>query len=212
MKLQDILKILNLNSLWKDSTEYEKITAINQVLNDLVILGKAIYTEDPTGVSLQVDKYQNVTYRYLNETLGLELKEEDILALFQYSIMDFTNDVPLKSNFKSYPEKKNFLKVSYSTSYKVRTPIVTGNLPDYKEDLSRAIFTITQMSTYKVKDQVHAFDGQPFNIELKTSYKVRNPFSTSLINTIGYSSTFNIIDPHEKPLFVFDYLPTYLII
>ena len=46
--------------------------------------------------SKQLELYGNTTYKYLNDILGLNLKEEDVLALFQYSINDFTNDNPLE--------------------------------------------------------------------------------------------------------------------
>jgi len=200
MKLQDILKILNLNSLWKDSTEYEKITAINQVLNDLVILGKAIYTEDPTGVSLQVDKYQNITYRYLNEVMGLNLKEDVVLALFQYSLLDFTNDNPLDTTFVD-PVSEKILTLGYSVQFRNSQNIIGdltfGITPTVKiqykyqpQETKESILELSAKVSYK-DDIVKEDSNKNFSLDYLVNFSVRD-ISYPLTFDLDYSTTYSV--------------------
>ena len=100
MTLQTLVTILNLNDYFKDSDESVKITAINQVLNDFEIDDLLDGTSALT-FNFQVQRFHNLTYKQLNETLNLELTEEQILALFQYTINEISNENPLEVAFQT---------------------------------------------------------------------------------------------------------------
>lgn len=54
-----------------------------------------------SNFNFQVQKFHNLTYKQLNETLNLKLKEEEILALFQYTINEISNENPLEVAFQT---------------------------------------------------------------------------------------------------------------
>ena len=91
MTLQTLVTILNLNKTFRDSDESVKITAINQVLNDFE-LDDLLDGTSALTFNFQVQRFHNLTYKQLNETLNLELTEEQILALFQYTINELSNE------------------------------------------------------------------------------------------------------------------------
>lgn len=128
MTLETLITILNLNDCFKDSDESVKVTAINQVLNDLEI-DNLLDGTDALNFNFQVQRFHNLTYKQLNETLNLELTEEQILALFQYTINEISNENPLEVAFQTSIITDNVnrpARLNYQANWNI-PKIVTAN-------------------------------------------------------------------------------------
>ena len=200
MTLQTLVTILNFNDLFKDSPESVKITAINQVLNNLEIEKKYINGSEENGLALQVDKYQNVTYRYLNEVMGLNFKEDIVLALFQYSLMDFTNDNPLDTTFVD-PVSEKILTLGYSVQFRNSqniigdltfgiTPIVKIQYKYQPQETKESILQLTTKISYK-DDIVKEDSNKNFSLDYLVNFSVRD-ISYPLTFDLDYSTTYSV--------------------
>ena len=200
MTLQTLVTILNLNDLFKDSPESVKITAINQVLNDLEIEVKYINGSEENGLALQVDKFQNITYRYLNEVMGLNLKEDVVLALFQYSLLDFTNDNPLDTTFVD-PVSEKILTLGYSVQFRNSqniigdltfgiTPIVKIQYKYQPQETKESILQLTTKISYK-DDIVKEDSNKNFSLDYLVNFSVRD-ISYPLTFDLDYSTTYSV--------------------
>jgi len=200
MTLQTLVTILNLNDLFKNSPESVKITAINQVLNDLEIEKKYINGSEKNGLALQVDKYQNVTYRYLNEVMGLNFKEDIVLALFQYSLMDFTNDNPLDTTFVD-PISEKILTLGYSVQFRNSQNIIGdltfGITPTVKiqykyqpQKTKESILELLTKVSYK-DDIVKEDNNKNFSLDYLVNFSVRD-ISYPLTFDLDYSTTYSV--------------------
>lgn len=200
MTLQDIVRILNLNPLWKEASEDEKVTAINQYLNDIEV-STLLNGTDATNYGKQVDEYRNVTYKFLNETLCLELTEEQILSLFLFTVIDLTNDNPLEVSIIDPINEKTF-KLDYSVQFRNSLNI-----------LGEVTFAIIPTFGIKYKLQPQEQSELIMGIDCNATYKddiIKLPSNTSPNFVLDYLTKFKVRDLSYPLTFDLDYSVTYL--
>jgi len=200
MTLQTLVTILNLNDLFKDSPESVKITAINQVLNDFEI--QTAYLHDSTYIkySKQIDVLTNTTYRYLNQMLGLNYKEEEVLALFQYSLMDYTNDNPFPCVLEPSVVANNYsgtLSLEQSSSYTKK----------HKQTKHSHILNLNQPVGYTFQPKIT--NNVPIEIRQSLSYTIGNRPLELYTYELGYLVQYDIVDLKVFEELSMDYLVTY---
>ncbi len=198
MTLETLITILNLNNCFKDSDESVKVTAINQVLNDLEV-DNLMNGVSAGSYSKQVEIYETSTYRYLNKILGLNLREEEVLALFQYSMNDFTNDNPLTCTFDD-PLISKIFGLDYSVQFRNSLNL---------EEIGFAIIPLTK-STYRIQpceehEEIFKLNYSPM---FKTD-RVQVP-TTNTIFDLNYNPQFKVTDLSQVITFDLDYSPTYI--
>lgn len=202
MTLQTLVTILNLNDHFKDSDESIKITAINQVLNDLE-LDNLLDGTDVLSFNFQVQRFHNLTYKQLNKTLNLELKEEEILALFQYTINEISNENPLEVAFQTSIIIDNVNKparLNYQANWNIPNIISANPITSrmgYRATAKLVIKTpltqvlgVNYLATYN-KNLVRNIE-QLMTLGYKCTYRRQN-LSYPVISGVNYSATYSIL-------------------
>lgn len=194
MTLQEVLTILNLNPLFKDSTDNFKITAINQALNEFQV-SEVLYDTDAPKFNLRIEKYENQSHKELQKILETDYTEEEILALFKYSLIDLTLEKAFDAVIKDYTSgfiEEITLRMNSEASYVITTPIVitpptTRNTPDLSKDSDK--FTIKINATFKV--YIPKEEQQAFGLGAGVTFNVWDGTLSSDLS-LGYSITYLI--------------------
>ena len=202
MTLQTLVTILNLNSYFKDSDESVKITAINQVLNDFE-LDDLLDGTSALTFNFQVQRFHNLTYKQLNETLNLELTEEQILALFQYTINEISNENPLEVVFQTSIITDNVnrpARLNYQANWnfpKIVTANSITNRLGYRATARLVINTpiiqvmgVNYLATYN-KNLVRDIN-QLMTLGYNCTYR-KQDLSQSIVSGVNYSATYSIL-------------------
>jgi len=200
MTLQTLVTILNLNDLFKDSPESVKITAINQVLNNLEIEVKHLYESSGIRYSTQIDILGNTTYHYLHQVLGLSYKEDEVLALFQYSLMDYTNDNPFLCVLEPSVVANNYSKtllLEQSSSYTRK----------HKQTKHSHTLNLNQSVGYTF--QPKTTNNVPIEIQQSLSYTIGDRPLKLYTYELGYLVQYDIVDLKVLKELSMDYLVTY---
>lgn len=86
MTLQDVLGMLNLNEMFKNSSDEYKITAINNTLGTL-IKEPVLYDSEANIYTYSIELNNSKVDNALRESL-VGLTSEEVKSLYQYSLMD----------------------------------------------------------------------------------------------------------------------------
>lgn len=202
MTLQTLVTILNLNDYFKDSDESVKITAINQVLNDLE-LDDLLDGTSALTFNFQVQRFHNLTYKQLNETLNLELTEEQILALFQYTINEISNENPLEVAFQTSIITDNVnrpARLNYQANWNFPNIVTADSITNrlgYRTTARLVISTpiiqvmgVNYLATYN-KNLVRDIN-QLMTLGYNCTYR-KQDLSQSIVSGVNYSATYSIL-------------------
>lgn len=196
MTLQEVLTILNFNPLFKDSTDNFKITAINQALNEFQV-SEVLYDTDAPKFNLRIEKYENQSHKELQKILETDYTEEEILALFKYSLIDLTLEKAFDAVIKDY--SSYFLEevtLEFSTYTGVKTsepeiiivnPPIDPLMPDNgkgTDNLYLSLKATFRITTPKSSESLIGFNTQP-------AYNIWDGTQSSTL-TLGYSATYLI--------------------
>lgn len=204
MTLQDIVKILNLNPVFKSASDSEKITAINQVLND--INEPILHDSTSNYFGNKPVKFYTETYKLVQDILEETLLDQDVEYLIKYSLLDHSLDNPYEAQFLTVIKDDDWVfRLTPTAKYKVITPITFGNIPNYEDVSTEQVFSISFRPTFKIglpnkiefpitfiptyKLGVPQTVTQNFQIQMTPTYKVTNLDQPSTLS-IGYSATY----------------------
>jgi len=206
MTLQDIVKILNLNPVFKSASDNEKITAINQYLNNTS--ETILYDSTPNYFANKPVKFSTETYKLVQDVLKETLLGEDVEYLIKYSLLDYSLENPYEAEFLTIIKDNDFtFKLSPVAKYKVITPITFGNIPDYKDVPTEQLFSILFKPTFKI--------GLPnkmeFPIQIVPTYKLGTPQLSTQTFQIQPIPVYKITDGNQISTFGIEFSATYLV-
>lgn len=206
MTLQNIVKILNLNPVFKEANDSIKVTAINQVLNDFATT--VLYDSVSNPFGLKPVKFYTETYKLIQEILETTLLKEEIVSLIEYSLLEYSVSNPYGCEFLTTIKDDDWVfKLAFTPKYKVTTPITFGNIPDYEDIPTEKTFSIWFRSTFKI--------GLPNNTEFPITfiptYKLGAPQSVAQTFQLQMTPTYKVIDSNQITTFAIGYSATYLV-
>jgi len=206
MTLQDIVKILNLNPVFKSASDSQKITAINQYLND--IDETTLYDSTPAYFPNKPVKFYTETYKLVQDILRETLLGNEVQSLIEYSLLDHSLDNPYEAEFLTTIKDDDWVfKLSPVVRYKVKYPITHGNIPNYENDPTEKVFSISFRPTFKI--------GLPnittFPITFIPTYKLGVPQTVTQNFQLQMTSTYKVTDLDQPSTLAVGYSATYLV-
>lgn len=182
MTLQDVLKILDLNPLWKEASSDEKVTAINQFLNDLIVSDKLEDTDTIKKYTYQIELYDSVTFKNLQKVFEIDYSEEEIFWLFQYTLLEHSILNPYDISFVTSPYfEKSFMPFTLRQS--------VGYDNSARHIKTSETFDLANSIKYKL--QPKAFQETVHSFSQSTSYDIMDSFVASTLS-LDYLVTYNI--------------------
>jgi len=206
MTLQDIVKILNLNPVFKNASDNEKVTAINQYLNNVSEI--ILYDSTPNYFANKPVKFSTETYKLVQDVLKETLLGEDVEYLIKYSLLDYSLENPYEAEFLTVIEDDNYLfSLNFDSEYRLITPITFGNMPNYEDVPTEQLFSIFFKPTFKI--------GLPnkieFPIQIVPTYKLGTPQSSTQTFQIQPIPVYKITDSNQISTFGIEFSATYLV-
>ncbi len=202
MTLQDIVKILSLNPVFKSASDSEKITAINQYLNDMIDFEGLEGGTTLKKFAYQIEAYDTVTFKNLQKTLELDLTPEQIFWLFQFSLIDYSNDNPYPTSFRVLNVTDNIgvpytINIAYATSTKAKQTkkqFIYNIISRVKSAFQPKSFkevTYGLNSNITLSNQPKQIYSNIFSLNKSVSYSTFDWYRT-VEYTLDYSVTYNI--------------------